>query len=182
MRILFLLCLSCFLTTAMSEEFETQELKPLGGKIRKPKSWFYRESHGGPHYIWTISKEESENGEYKTGVRIQATFGIEENTEMTRERFIRSFIEMKKSQVEVLSECKAEEQGMFFRICLETKEPAPNLGDNRYYRIQYSLFWGKELDLIVIQIAGTPEEYWSDYQQIFQQMRGFDIFDLSRID
>ncbi|MBV8100153.1 MAG: hypothetical protein JOZ31_13440 [Verrucomicrobia bacterium] len=40
-------------------EFVTQVLEPLGGKIVRPKDWFYTESHGGPSYVWTFSREDA---------------------------------------------------------------------------------------------------------------------------
>ena len=40
-------------------EFVTQVLEPTGGKIMRPKDWFYTESQRGPSYVWTLFREDA---------------------------------------------------------------------------------------------------------------------------
>ena len=57
------------------EGYLLQILEPSGGKIARPKDWFYAEQHHGPVYSWTISREDTKKGPYETGFRIQ-TFAL----------------------------------------------------------------------------------------------------------
>src|SRR5262249_48160973 len=59
-------------------EFVTQVLEPTGGKIDKPKGWFYAESRDAHSFLWTLSRERAAHG-YETGMRIQVLVGIQEN-------------------------------------------------------------------------------------------------------
>lgn len=180
---LLVILFSLFSHASDSVGFETQILEPTGGKIKKPKDWFYRERHGGSYYVWVLSKEDPDKGPYKTGVMIQAIIGIEEKSGQSAESFLRKFVDSKKSEVKVLSECKAQDQGFFIRVCLETIEPAPDFGDGKNFHIQYSLFWGSnEMDLAVVMVSGTLEELWSENKEIFNSMQAFEIIDMARFE
>lgn len=165
-----------------SEGFRTQILEPTGGKIEVPKEWHYNERHSGQSYTWILSKEDLEKGPYITGVRIQSIMGVEEKTGKTPEIFLREFVESKKEEVQVISQCKAQDQGIFTRICLETIEPAAQHGEGKKFRIQYSLFWGNGIDLAVVMIAGTLEELWPENKEIFNSMQGFEFIDMKRFE
>ncbi|ROR97877.1 hypothetical protein EDC56_3544 [Sinobacterium caligoides] len=185
MRILLLSLVLLFSICSFAEkdqEFHTQILEPTGGKIEVPQNWFYRERHGGPYYVWILSKEDPDKGPYKTGVKIQSIMGIEEKSGQSPESFLRSFAAKKKKEVKVLSECKAQDQGLFTRICLETIEPAPAFGENQNFRIQYSLFWGNGMDLAVVMVSGTFEELWAENEQIFNSMQAFEFIDMKRFE
>jgi hypothetical protein len=78
------------------EGYELQELKPTGGKILRPKGWFYTEAHKEHAFMWTVSKENPEGGSYETGVRIQCFVGVEEITGKSPKEFVRSFLDCKK--------------------------------------------------------------------------------------
>lgn len=158
-----------------SEEFVTQILEPTGGKMPKPKSWFYNENHRGPVYDWTISKEEpSDSHPYTTGVRIQSFAKVKEGTGKTAKQFVFNFVASKKKEAaKVIRSCDEEDSGLFWRICLETEEGP--------YHILYSLFWGKDdLDLAVIVISGTTKELWPDYAPVFDRMSEFEFIDMTR--
>ena len=172
--------------TALSQqtetEFETQLLEPFGGKILKPKDWYYRERHGGPSYLWILSKENPDDGPYITGVKIQYIGGIQEGTGKKPEQFIRDFVETKKQQVDVLNECDQQAQDFFTRICLETLEPAAEHGKDKKFRIQYSLYWGNQMDMAIVMIQGTLEENWEQNNPIFKKMQDFEVIDMSRFE
>jgi hypothetical protein len=161
---------------------ELQVLEPIGGRIKKPKDWFYTESHRSSNsFLWTISKEKPVNGGYDTGVRIQLFTGIKKGTGKSPEKFLFSFKESKKEAAnKVLKDCPVKEQGLFSVICLETIETIPYNGVNKLYHILYSLFWNDEMDMVILSIAGTPQHEWDNYQNIFNEMRGFKIIDLSK--
>ncbi len=163
-------------------EFVTQVLEPLGGKIQKPKDWFYRERHGGPSYIWILSKEDVDLGPYVTGVKIQFIGGIKEGTGESPEQFMRDFMAQKKSQVQVLSECKAQAQDFFIRACIQTIEPAPVLGDDINFRIQYSIYWNNDMDMALLMIQGTREDLWNEHLATFNTMQDFEMIDMSRFE
>src|SRR5438067_2260595 len=79
-------------------EFVTQVLEPTGGKIPRPKKWFYVEGHHGRVYDWIISREDTHGGRdhYDTGVRIQTFVGVKEGTGKTAKQFILDFVSAKK--------------------------------------------------------------------------------------
>jgi len=157
-------------------EFVTQVLEPTGGKIQRPKDWFYKESQNQSGYLWTISREDSTKGPYLTGMRIQLLSGVKKATGKTAEQFIRDFIEKKKKEADkVVNLCDPKEQYLFTRMCLETEEGP--------FHILYSLFWGTDdLDMAVIVIAGAPAELWDTYAPAFDKMGNFELIDMKRFE
>ena len=154
-------------------EFVTQVLEPTGGKIRRPKDWFYSENHG-PLFMWTLSREDASKGPYTTGFKIQTVVGVKERTGKSAKQFVQEFIENKKKEADkVLQSCDAKKQDLFTRVCLETHEGP--------HRILYSCFWGNDgLDIAVVAIAGTTKELWNTYSKVFDQMAGFELIDMAR--
>jgi hypothetical protein len=165
-------------TKAATVEYVEQILDPLGGKISRPKAWHYAEEHAGGKFMWTISEQDiSAGGSYDTGVRIQAFFGVKENTGKTAKEFLQGFLEAKqKGDVKVLSNCPEKEQGMFTRTCLEVEEGK--------YRILYSVFWTEkgDLDAGVVMISGAPTEKWDRYASTFNKMAEFKLLDMKKIE
>lgn len=156
-------------------EFVTQILEPTGGSIQKPKSWFYTESHQGPSYTWILSKEDASKAPYITGVRIQTLIGVERGTKRSPKAFVSDFIDSKKKEARtVIKNCPEKDQGLFTRVCLETEEGP--------YRILYSCFWGNDIDVVVISIAGTTKELWPQYSEIFDSMSSFELIDMKRFE
>jgi hypothetical protein len=156
-------------------EFTTQILEPLGGEIARPKGWHYTESHSSTSFTWTLSKEESKDRPYTTGLRIQAIPRVQELSGKSGETFVKEFIAGKKKAADrVIGVCEEKSQGLFTRICLETEEGP--------YRIMYSLFWGTEnLDMVVVTIAGTTPELWETYSPAFNRMNAFKLIDLKHL-
>jgi hypothetical protein len=164
--------------TVLPAGFVTQILEPLGGKILRPKDWFYSEGHRESVLMWTISREDmSGNRPYTTGFRIQAFIGVEEHTGQTAKELILDWVAAKQSEaITIVSTCEAEEQYLFTRMCLETEEGP--------YHIMYSLFWGTDddLDIAVITIAGTTKELWETYAPTFDMMGAFELIDMERFE
>ena len=170
-------------TTAAQEfNFETaptdfiqQALEPTGGKILRPKEWFYAEGHHGPVYMWTLSREDTTGGKtYTTGVRIQTFVGLKKGAGKTARQFIFDFVAAKRKEAtKVIKTCDPKEQGLFTRMCMETEEGP--------FHILYSLFWGSDdLDIAVVSIAGTTKELWDIYAPTFDKMGGFELIDMKR--
>lgn len=157
-------------------EFVTQVLEPTGGKIMRPKSWFYTEGHRGPMYMWTLSREDiAGNRPYTTGVRVQTFVGVKEHTGKTAKEFITDFVATKKKSAQVLHSCDETDQGLFTRICLETVEGP--------HHILYSLFWGSSgMDIAVVSIAGTTKEQWETFAPTFRRMGDFELIDMKRFE
>ncbi len=181
LTILFLLA-SAF--SVAKEEMLQQILEPTGGKIMKPKSWFYSESQNSNGYIWTLSKEDiSSGGSYDTGVRIQLIAGIKEGTGKSPKDFLFEFADSKKTTVDrVVSSCEPTEQGLFSVVCLETIETVMQGDKKKEFHILYSLFWNDKMDMVVVSVAGTLENEWKEYQSTFNEMRAFEIIDMSRFE
>jgi hypothetical protein len=154
-------------------EFVTQVLEPTGGKAKRQKNWFYNESHGGPSYTWTLSREDASKGPYTTGVRIQLIAGIKKGTGKSPKQFVLDYVASKKKEAKVLKTCGEKNQGLFTRVCLETVEGP--------HHILYSLFWGNDVDWVVVTIAGTTRELWGTYANTFDKMMdGFVLIDMRR--
>ena len=93
MKALLTAVILAFTASAFAEapltEFVTQVLEPTGGKIPRPKDWFYHEGHHGPVYDWTLTREDTTgNKPYTTGVRIQLFANIKEGTGKTAKQFM----------------------------------------------------------------------------------------------
>ena len=182
MKVIVTAVILAFTASVLAEtpptEFVTQVLEPTGGKIPRPKDWFYVERHRGPVYDWMISREDTHGGSgpYTTGVRIQLFANIKEGTGKTAKQFILDFVAAKKKEAaKVIKTCKEEDQGLFTRICLETEEGP--------HHILYSLFWGSSgMDLAVVSIAGTTKELWGTYAPAFDRMSAFELIDMKRFD
>jgi hypothetical protein len=157
-------------------EYVTQVLEPLGGKIKKPKDWHYVEEHRKHTYMWTLSLEDSKKGPYTTGVRIQAFMGIKEATGQSAKDFILDFIKSKKANpgIQIEESCEEKNLGLFTRVCLEIEEGP--------YHILYSLFWGNDMDVAVVSIAGTSKELWRVYAPTFDKMNTFELIDMKRFE
>jgi hypothetical protein len=154
-------------------EFVTQVLEPTGGKAKRPKSWFYNENHGGPSYTWILSREDASKGPYTTGIRIQMIAGIKKGTGKSPKQFTLDYVASKKKEAKILKTCGENNQGLFTRVCLETIEGP--------HHILYSLFWGNDVDLVVVTIAGTKKELWDTYANTFDKMMdGFELMDMKR--
>lgn len=154
--------------------FETQLLEPLGGKILRPKDWFYSEGHNGPVYLWTLSKEDTSNQRpYTTGMRIQLFMKIKEGTGKTAKQFIMdNATTLKETASKIIRTWIGEKQGIFSRIGLEVEEGS--------YHIIYSLFW--TTDMAVVSTAGTTKELWDTYASTFEKMSAFELIDMTRFE
>lgn len=156
--------------------FVQQVLEPTGGKIPRPKDWFYTKGHRGPTYMWTISREDSSKGAYTTGVRIQTFVGVKKGAGKTPKEFVADFVSNKKRSADkVVKSCEESKQQLFTRVCIETEEGP--------HHILYSLFWGNEdIDVVVVSIAGTTKELWDTYSPVFDKMADFELIDMKRFE
>lgn len=131
--------------------------------------------------MWILAEEDPDKGPYNTGIRIQLIRGIKDGTGKLPEVFISDFIESKKLSSKIISECKVEDHGLFYRRCLETIEFAVE-GTGVKSHIQYSLFWNNELDTGIFVTAGTSDELWDQKKDIFRVMEAFEFIDMKRFD
>ncbi len=156
---------------AAENGFVISPLDPIGGKIKRPHDWHYRENHIGTSYSWTFARENGGGEPYTTGVRIQAFPYVKKSTGEGGKEFIYSFIiEKRKMATRVLKICPDWKDGAFTRTCLETEE-----GPKHYL---YSLAWGGNKDMVIISIASTDKNLWSQYEAMFETMGKFEISDI----
>ncbi len=180
MRYLTLLILSLMIGNIQAgdlvpEGFVLQVMEPTGGKILRPDGWFYQEGHRENSWMWTISKEDTHGGKdsYDTGVRIQAFAGVREGAGKSPEAFVKEFVaEKRKAADKIHKECDAIDQGLFTRTCIEVTEAD--------YRILYSVFWGDDIDIAVISIAGAKSTEWGANSKFFDAMSAFELIDMKR--
>lgn len=156
-------------------EFVTQLLEPLGGKILRPRDWFYNEGHNGPVFLWTLSKEDTSNDHpYTTGMRIQLFMKVKEGTGKTAKQFVIDYATaLQKKASEIVRSWTEERQGIFSRIGFEVEEGL--------HHIIYSFFWAGT-DMVVFTIAGTTKELWDTYASTFEKMSDFELIDMKRFE
>ena len=159
--------------------FVEQTLEPTGGKVNKPRGWFYAESHakenGAFHFTWTLSKEKPKDGHYDTGLRIQYFIGVRKATGKTPKQFILEFIEKKRKEAKVIPrDCTPRTEGFFTRMCLETEEGP--------YHILYSLLWDNVGDDAGVTISGARKEEWEKWAPVFDQMRQITVLNMEHME
>lgn len=159
---------------AARTEFVDQALDPTGGKIQRPKDWFFTPDHGRTSYAWIISKENAAKESYTTGMRVQEMVSVHAATSQTPREFAADFIATKKkSGANILKTSDEEKVGYFTRVTIETEEGK--------FHLLYSVYWGDEhLDAVVITTAGTTKELWATYAPVFEKMRDFQLLDVKR--
>lgn len=177
MKILFALASFAFVAPAFAEtpptKYVTQMLSPADGRIARPESWFYRESHQPWTQMWAISREEITDDNtadipFTTGVIIQSLIAIEASGGKSAKQVIREYVDGKKKTVKVIRSCKEKVLGQFTYTCLETEE------DSRH--VLYSLYWGnKGLDVAIFSTAFTTKDLWPSYAATFKKMSEFEI-------
>jgi hypothetical protein len=154
--------------------FITQVLEPTGGKILRPKNWFYTESHNESSYTWILSLEDASKSRYTTGVRIQTLVDVKKGTGKSPKEFVLDYVSAKKNEAKVLKTCGETDYGMFTRLCLETEEGP--------HHILYSFFWGNKMDIVVVVIAGTTKGLWDVYAETFDKMTALELIDMKRFE
>ncbi|MEM8667287.1 MAG: hypothetical protein AAGG48_07215 [Planctomycetota bacterium] len=160
--------------------FILEELKPIGGSILRPEDWTFKQQHRKNTFMWTISKEDLEDGSYETGMRIQFVAGIKKLTGQTAQEFIAGFMKDKAKSSKVIRKCPEEKQGVFTRVCLLTEKTSD--GEKPSFRILYSCFWSNDLDMACLSIAGTTPEQWKTYESTFDTMAKFKLLDMDKIE
>lgn len=186
--VLSLLWLLCTPTWAEEEGFSVPEgyeltsLEPLGGRVARPVNWFYREAHDAASFKWVLSHENPEDGPYQTGVRIQLIAAVKAKTGQDAKAFIEEFLAGRRSSAEVVYECEVEDQGLLTRSCIQTLEQIPSAGTDERFHIQYSVFWGNQVDVALFVTAGTLASEWETFAPIFAEIEKFELIDLDRFD
>lgn len=171
---LLVLCFASFCcaedTFPVPEGFVLQPLDPTNGMIARPKNWYYM-SEGTPDgWLWTLSAEDPTKGRYETGLRMQMIIGAEKALKVPRLMFAKQFIESKRMSTSVVRECPEVDAGMFTRQCLEVIEQIRRDNVMESYRIIYSVFWGKKIDLVVVSTFGARQEKWEEVKSISEAM------------
>jgi len=175
--ILAILILGCMISCHHSEPdifvpngFVLQPLDPTDGKIARPKGWYYSSGGTPSGWMWTISEEDSSKGGYETGLRMQLLVGVQKETHHSTEEFALNFLQQKRAITTVLRECQTTDQGEFKRQCLEVLEEIEGPHGKIRYHILYSVFWGKEMDMVFLNTFGAPEQKWESVRNISDTM------------
>jgi len=151
--------------------FVLQPLDPTDGQIARPRGWFYA-SQGTPSgWMWTLSREDTKQGPYLVGMRVQVLMGVEAGSGLTKPGFVQSFIDDKrKAGVRVVRDCPARVEGDFHRRCFEVIEALEFAGRHRDFHILYTLSWSRTMDMVALSIAGAPAEEWDAHRATFDAM------------
>ena len=95
--------------------FSTQVLEPTGGKIQRPKDWYYTEDHHGESYSWLLSPDSPMQKTYTTGVHIQIVTGVQAASGKSAKDYVLNYIAARKKEatkvIRTMSE--ASNQGAF---------------------------------------------------------------------
>lgn len=177
---LFALCFTASISQAqialhVPDGYVLQALEPTGGRIAKPKDWYYS-SKGTPNgWLWTFSAEEPSQNGYETGLRLQLLLGVETSTKKSRFTFAQDFLEKKRQSAAVIRECPETDQGDFKRQCLEVIENVSRPYGMKKYHILYSVFWGNKLDMVVVSTFGAPEDKWEKVKTVSEVMAAVEV-------
>ncbi len=155
--------------------FVEQRLPETDGRVWRPKDWFFTSQGTQSGWLWTVSKEDPITGPYRTGMRIQLLVGVASGAGKPPEIFARDFIQDKTRTSEVLRQCAIEDSGQFYRQCLEVLEDIPPPVGPGKYRVLYSVFWGKKMDMVVVSTFGAPPSTWSDVAPIADTMSRIEL-------
>lgn len=182
MRALLSVCLIFSSLVSHAEEgfpipdgYVLQRLDPTDGRIAKPKGWFYASSGTPSGWLWTLSAEDPSKGGYETGLRIQLLVGVEKATKNSTEIFAQNFLQQKRNSTKVVNECPAIGQGQFMRQCIEVIEHIQRSEGLVPFHILYSVFWGKKLDMVVVNTFGAPDEKWQSVAEASKVMAKAEI-------
>lgn len=151
--------------------YTVQVLDVTKGEIARPDGWFYRFFTDDKSIVWTISKEGSKTGAYRTGMRVQFTPAINRFTGKSARELIGDVIDQKRKSAKVERLCNEERAGEFQRICMETTEPSDIAGKN--FRILYTFSWSDEKQAVAITTFGAPEENWESLKDTIYVMSSF---------
>jgi hypothetical protein len=176
--VLILLTLSSLYVQAdisVPDGFKLQKLEATDGSIAIPVDWYYREDSTQSGVLWTISKEDPKDGPYSIGQRIQLLVGVEDGTKKPRKEFVDNFISSKRKISKIVKDCKTTDLGDFYRTCLEIIEPPSKDGVKKEFHILYSVFWAKEMDLVVVVTFGAPDKDWESVKDIADVMTEIEI-------
>jgi len=155
-----------------------QILEPLGGKIVRPKEWFYTQNATSAGYNWVISKEDSKIKPYETGLRIQLFAKVKTGAGIAPKAFVARFVDEKTRAIRVTHTFPETTQGIFKRRGVEGEEKI----DGRLFHIVYSGFWSDASDLAVMTIFGAPVEKWDQVADVHSRMSSFELIDMSRFE
>lgn len=175
LRILFaallLICSPVYAQTiVVPDGYVLQELHPTGGQIARPANWQYRDFAGSNGWTWIIAASDPTKW-YDIGWRAQLLAGVEGNTKRPRAEFVSNFLNQKRAVGQVVRDCPQVDQGDFYLVCLETTENVRTPSGDRKYRVLYSVFWGKQMDMVYVTTSGAPEEDWENARPTFEVMR-----------
>jgi hypothetical protein len=158
---------------APPDGFVLQPLDLTDGLIARPKDWFFGTVSSSAGWTWVIAKEDPAKGPYETGMRIQVIIGVKQRSGKTAEEVARGFLAEKRSSEKVVSDCQPTDQGQFMRECLTVIEELALNGPAKPYRIAYSAFWGKTMDMAVITTFDAPADQWENVARTAEVMNAF---------
>jgi len=172
-----------FAVTGYSEEsavpkgFKWQALEITGGRLLMPEDWHFMEAHRAMESLrWIASKEDAKtkHGAYDTGFSVNLMSGYKTSS--------KALIEKLAAQIsaggQVVSDCKEQQIGNMYRICIEKIEKNQS---GKEYHVMYTLMWWKDVKLVAYTSAGTPVALWKDYQPVFNKMSEVDVINLEKI-
>jgi len=117
-----------------------------------------------------LSAENPLKGGYETGLRIQLLVGVEKQTKKSRFSFTQDFFAKKRSSTTVVRECPEIDQEKFKRQCIEVVENVERPNGIKAYHLLYSVFWGKEIDMVSVFTFGAPQEEWASVKDVIEIM------------
>ena len=161
--------------------YTKEDLRPLGGEILVPESWYFRGGATNNGFMYVLSKEQNEDDSYETGFRIQGIINIKDSGLSPVQATAYNWKRFKDSAKEIIKECDEEQAGVFRKTCLEVIQNNPNNPDDDFHII-YSFFWSDELDMIVIGIFGAPESTWPEAENIYNTIKDFVLFDIDKME
>lgn len=155
--------------------FEVQPLDPFGGRIAKPKGWYFH-SRGTPTgWLWVLAEQDPAKGKWDTGSQIQLIAQVSKKAGKSPEEFVRDTLQQIKKSSRVLRECEVETVGEFRRQCLEVVETVDGANGKREFRHLYTLSWHVSADMVVIALFATTPDKWESLRETHRAMSVYEV-------
>ena len=161
--------------------FVHRKLEPFDGDIVMPESWHFRGgyalgSSGQLRQIyWSCTREDPDKGDVHAQLNIDLMLGVEALSGQDRLSFCKDIIE--NFRVQALDEPASfpvQEDDTFVRLGLEVIWPSEN---GKYLKHQnFSLFAGKQMDIVVMVQYCAPAPEWDAYVDTWGVMSSFRLF------
>jgi len=153
------------------EGFSFQILKDIGGKVLKPKGWFFERIPMGKTMAYRITQDEpNKDGEFLTGLTINVILQVPESSGISPSAYAQRFISEKSESGDVIESFKPEKLESMERSGVTVVREQKILGITQPFWIHYTIFANDKTGTLYIFVFGCPSKSLKDTLPTFQEM------------